>query len=243
MKGLLMLGERRNFPPFTENPWKYFPSDGEDDVLNFKMMNTLIGLVLSGAVIGWKIAKQIPLLPGWIGAIGGASSLGYGGTMRDGRGDMLRFLGHSLHAAIREISQTMDDVKLRESLSVVLGQVVSFLQNMDEKFGIMEKVQALLAEMMKVVKAIVGNAQSNRDDSNSKTGRYRRNAVDDEGIKDSYGDNSADDNDRNIFSKRRAFEGGDDTYGQGTAQTSTNTDENDRSRQPPYRNRKKYSRT
>lgn len=248
MKGLLMLGERRNFPPFTENPWKYFPSEGEDDVLNFKMMNTIIGLVLSGAVIGWKIAKQIPLLPGWIGAIGGASSLGYGGTLRDGRGDMLRFLGHSLHATIREISQIMDDVNLRETLGVVLGQIVSFLQNLDEKFGIMEKVQALLAEMMKVVKAIIGNAQSNsRNDSDSKGGRYRRTAVGGEGTTDNYGDNSADDNDRNIFGTRSAFEGGDDdTYGQGTAQASTNADENDpgtRSRQSPYRNRKKYSRT
>ena len=227
LKGLFMLGERRNFPPFTENPWKYFPSE-EDNVLEFKMMNTLIGLVMSGAIIGWKIAKQIPLLPGWIGAIGGASSLGYGGTLRDGRGDMLRFLGHSLHAILREVSQTMDDVKLKETLGIVLGQVIAFLQNLDEKFGIMEKVQALLAEMMKLVKSIIGSAQSS--DSNgdgNRSGRYRKNVSD--------GDNSADDADGDFFGTTRpAFEDGDDTFGQGASQDG---------RRPAYRNRKKYSRT
>ena len=172
-KGMLMLGERRNFPPFTENPWKYIPIEGEDD-LEFKMMNAIIGLVISGAFIGWRIAKMIPFFPGWIGAIGGASVLGYGGTFRDGRGDMLRFIGHSLHSLVREISQTMDDVSLREKLGVVLAQFLSFLRNLDEKLGIMEKLQVLLAELMKLVKALVGSARSTGDDSEDAAARGKR---------------------------------------------------------------------
>ena len=63
-----MMGERRLFPPNTENPWQYIPSDEVD--LKFNMMNTIIGVVLCGTVVGWKIAKSIPFFPGWIGAIG-----------------------------------------------------------------------------------------------------------------------------------------------------------------------------
>ena len=92
----------------------------------------------------------------------------------------------------------------------------------------MEKVQALLAEMVKLVKSIIGSTQSsNSNGDGNRAGRYRKNVSD--------GDNSADDADGNFFGTTRpAFEDGDDTYGQGASQDG---------RRPAYRNRKKYSRT
>ena len=45
-----------------------------------------------GTITGWSISAYVPLFPGWLGALGGASSLGYLGTLKDPRGDMLRYV-------------------------------------------------------------------------------------------------------------------------------------------------------
>lgn len=173
LKGMLMIGERRQFPPFTDNPWKYKPL--EDDVdLEFKMTNALLGLILSGAFIGWKIAKQIPFFPGWIGALGGSSMLGYAGTFRDGRGDMLRFLGHSLHSVVKEVSTIAEDVELRATVGVVLARVAALLHGWDEKLHIVEKLQLLMKEIVRIVRVALGRSGGSEDDGEDDSTTSRR---------------------------------------------------------------------
>ena len=67
--------------------------DTEKDLkgsVDFKMFNSLIGVVLLGTILGWVSSTYVPLLPGWLGALGTAGFLGYLGTLKDAIGDMLR---------------------------------------------------------------------------------------------------------------------------------------------------------
>ena len=92
----MLMSERNQFPR-TDNPWQYVHDPRDPESVDFKMWNSLIGVVLMGTITGWSISAYIPLFPGWLGALGGASFLGYSGTLKDSRGDILRcvFLYHS----------------------------------------------------------------------------------------------------------------------------------------------------
>ena len=85
----MMLSSRKQFPE-TDNPWQYVYDPEVKDSINFKMWNSLIGIVMLGTIVGWIGSTYVPLLPGWLGALGLASFLGYLGTLKDALGDMLR---------------------------------------------------------------------------------------------------------------------------------------------------------
>lgn len=85
----MLLSSRKQFPP-SDNPWKHIYDPEDRDAIDFKMWNSLIGVILVGTVMGWSASTYVPLLPGWLGALGTASFLGYSGTLKDSRGDVLR---------------------------------------------------------------------------------------------------------------------------------------------------------
>jgi hypothetical protein len=58
-----MASSRKPFPP-SENPWKYNYDPDVKGSIKFKMVNSIVGVILCGTVIGWSISKYIPLLPG-----------------------------------------------------------------------------------------------------------------------------------------------------------------------------------
>ena len=151
-----MLAERRPYPP-NDNPWKYNRKDElyDPSIPEFSMTSTLIALVLSGAFVGWSIAKPIPLFPTWIGVILGATFLGYGGTLLDGRGDMLRFLGHTVKNVFSALLQLAEEVDLKENTKIILSQALFFLKGIDEKYQIMKKLQGLIAELIIKITAII----------------------------------------------------------------------------------------
>jgi hypothetical protein len=85
----MLLSSRKQFPA-SDNPWQHVYEPEDRDAVDFKMWNALIGVVLLGTVSGWSVSGYVPLLPGWFGALGGASLLGYLGTLKDSKGDILR---------------------------------------------------------------------------------------------------------------------------------------------------------
>jgi hypothetical protein len=145
-KALLQLARRRPFPPCS-NPWQYFPLEGEED-LGFSMFSTLVSMVVIGAYGGWLIVRLIPLLPNWLGAVAGASVLGYTSTVRDGRGDMLRLVGHSIARAAGVVGECASDVQLRARVSALLGHVLFLSQSVDSKYQVVAKLQYLLADLI-----------------------------------------------------------------------------------------------
>jgi hypothetical protein len=58
-----MASSRKPFPP-SENPWKYNYDPDVKGSTKFKMVNSIVGVILCGTIIGWSISKYIPLLPG-----------------------------------------------------------------------------------------------------------------------------------------------------------------------------------
>jgi hypothetical protein len=143
---MLQLARRRPFPPCS-NPWQYFPLEGEED-LGFSMFSTLASMVVIGAYSGWLLVRPVPLLPNWLGAVAGAGLLGYTTTVRDGRGDMLRLLGHSIARAVSVVGECASDVQLSGKVSALLGHVLFLSQTVDSKYQIVAKLQYLLADLI-----------------------------------------------------------------------------------------------
>ena len=91
VKAALSLAGRKPFPP-VDNPWSYVHDPEQPGSIQFKMINCLLGIIFGGAFCGWSLARSIPFFPGWLGALSLASCCGYLGTIRDPRGDLLRYV-------------------------------------------------------------------------------------------------------------------------------------------------------
>lgn len=132
--------------------------DDEED-LEFSMFRTIFAVGLSSGVIGWNLAKPIPLLPSWllglIALIIGASSA----TLQDSLGDLLRLYGHIVNKSFGEVLSTADETKLRERTGIILSHVFFFLRGVDKQFNVMEKVQLLVAESIGMLTGLVLRAR------------------------------------------------------------------------------------
>jgi hypothetical protein len=144
LKGLLMLSERREFPPLESALGRQYSST-----------NTLVSLSVCGSVAGWRAAKAIPFFPGWIGAIAGAASAGYAGTFQDGRGDFLRFLGHTVCALLGEVSAAAGEVALREKFAVLFSLLARLVKTVDGQFDLAAKGQALMQVLVRIVSSLL----------------------------------------------------------------------------------------
>jgi hypothetical protein len=152
----LLLAPRRPFPP-GPNPWRYSRDDDYFDpsIPKFSMTNVLLCLLLSGGMFGWILAKPIPLFPTWLGAVGGAAILGYGSTLLDGVGDLLRFLGHTLLSILSFLINIADDVQLRGNTQVMIGNLLFFLRGVDKQYHIMQRLQMILAIVVSKITKIL----------------------------------------------------------------------------------------
>lgn len=147
------MAERRPFPPGS-NPWRYSP---EQDMRGpqFSMVSALLGVLLSAAYAGWLLARFVPLLPSWIGALGGAFTAGYATTLPDGRGDLLRYIGYCMASCFTVATTTMDDVQLREKLGALLGHLLFFSKAMDSKYRVLARLQFLLADIISRITLVI----------------------------------------------------------------------------------------
>ena len=165
----LMLKNRAIFPA-SENPWSYTPRADTNDV-PFNMMSALIGIVLAGGWIGWMCVKPIPLFPNWIGAVSGAAFFGYLGTLKDTKGDLLRFLGFSLNRCMTHVLSAASEVGLKEKINVFLSNTFALLLRLDRKFGIITKIQFLLIQLVNFIKNFTASMKA--DINTPKDNRYR----------------------------------------------------------------------
>ena len=92
VRALLGMGPRQRFPPHTDNPWSYKAADYETDngrpPVEFEMWSALLCMVLVGSMAG----GAVPIIPSWMGALGGAASLAILTTRKDSRGGEFLFL-------------------------------------------------------------------------------------------------------------------------------------------------------
>lgn len=161
VRSLVMLSARQPFPP-TDNPWKYSePPRGSG--IPFSMMNAMIGVVIMGFVTGWSVSKFIPFFPGWLGSIGCAVIFGYQCTLRDSKGDVFRYFGYAANALLSEVTTTAEDVLLKEKTSVVLGRIFAFVHRLDQSYQIIDKIKALLANLVSHIMSLVRRVQTDME--------------------------------------------------------------------------------
>jgi hypothetical protein len=109
------------------------------------MYTTLIAVTLVSASIGSSLAKPIPLFPNWIGALLAGGFCGYSATLRDGRGDLLRFMGNSAVSVCGVFYETAGEVDLWSKLNKVSGKSLAYFSKMDQQYKFIEKAKFLLS--------------------------------------------------------------------------------------------------
>jgi hypothetical protein len=175
----VLISGRASFPP-VENPWRCKEPIDKSGV-PFSMISTIVSILFMGAILG----SMVPLLPNWLGALGGAGFLGYVTTTRNPRGDLLRFFGHSVSVSLSELSHTADDVYLREKTGVMLGRSFSFMKGIDDRFNVVGYVKAASSQigiLLSKIKSDMDNEDSgprpqdrqDRQDSGRGIGARRR---------------------------------------------------------------------
>ena len=178
LRGAFNLTQRRPYPP-SENPWAHRFDPDDPNSIQFGMYSTILAIMLLGSTIGSNIAKQIPLFPTWIGALGAAGFCGYTSTLRDGRGDLLRFLGNSVVQCWSTFSEVSGEVELWDKLNKVSGKSMGHLSKLDSKYKIIDKLKFALAMLIGKVSSmsnqVRNDMQGNDDSGNRRRGGERDN--------------------------------------------------------------------
>ena len=180
IKAACLLSIRKPFPP-SENPWSYVYDPNVPESIQFKMTNCLMGIIFGGAFCGWTIARSIPLFPTWLGALLLASCCGYLGTIRDSRGDLLRFvsplyrpftslqsipkspcffhmnrcIGYSIQSMISYMQSKAQDVNLGEKATVVFTKVFAILLRIEKQYDIKAKVSVILKAFIDAISSLL----------------------------------------------------------------------------------------
>ena len=102
VKSSVGVAERLPFPPGTSNPWTYRPSDFDDEygrAVDFNMMYAIAAMAFVGSTCG----GNLPMIPAWMGALGGAGFFAFVTTLNNPRGDLARTMGMRVVAVLMEV--------------------------------------------------------------------------------------------------------------------------------------------
>lgn len=136
-KAASALNMRRRTPfPQSENPWRYTYDAADPVSVDFSMTRAMMGVSVIGVLLGWSVAKQIPLLPGWIGALGGGGVFAYYSTVRDSRGDLLRFVGNTAVSSLKDVQAAGEDVQLGRKAGKLWSRASAVVASLDRKYRI-----------------------------------------------------------------------------------------------------------
>ena len=127
VRAAVNLAKRNPYPP-SENPWSHRFLPDDPNSIQFSMYSTILAVMLLASSVGSNIAKPIPLFPNWIGALIGAGFCSYFCTLRDGRGDLLRFIGNSVVNCWSAFSEAAEEVDLWSKLNKVSGKSMGQLR-------------------------------------------------------------------------------------------------------------------
>mmetsp|Transcript_48706 Transcript_48706/g.72308 ORF Transcript_48706/g.72308 Transcript_48706/m.72308 type:complete len:520 (-) Transcript_48706:123-1682(-) len=169
IKAMLRMRERTPFPPILmedndDNPWAYKPIYEED--VEFQMLQSLIIMVLVGSVCG----GNLPLVPKWMGALGGAAFGAFVTTRRDAKGDLARTMGMKVVSLVEEIIVINSEISLFSKISTVGGKVFDKIMVLDRQHKIKEKVVAAFSYIMGKISRVASQVQADMQDTDGKGG-------------------------------------------------------------------------
>ena len=171
LRGAFNLTNRRPYPP-SENPWSHRFNPDDPNSIQFSMYSTLLAIMLLGSTLGSNLAKPIPLFPSWIGALGAAGFCGYTSTLRDGRGDLLRYMGNSIVNCWSAFAEMSTEVDLWNKLNKVTGKSMGHLSKLDSKYKIIDKLKfgltILISKVSSMSNQVRNDMQGGHDDVDSR---------------------------------------------------------------------------
>eukprot|EP00536_Pseudo-nitzschia_multiseries_P015484 jgi/Psemu1/42772/gm1.42772_g len=164
----------RPFPP-ARNPWRYSPRDPRDP--DFNMMYALGSMALVGSTVG----GNLPFVPGWIGALGGAAVFAFACTWQESyRGDLARTMGMRVVRAVSELWEIQADLQIIPKATVVSSQMIDRAMILDRKHKVKDRFLSLAnssyARATKVAEQIQQQQRGGKDGEN----RDRRSGRDDD---------------------------------------------------------------
>jgi hypothetical protein len=160
-----MLSQRKPFPP-SENPWKYAPRPDTNDI-EFSMIRVLMATILFGGIVGSIISGPIPLFPGWLGTLIGASGFGFISTTHDSRGDLIRYIGWALNDALGDIFKAASDVQLYDKSSVLLSNAFAFGNKLDQRYKVRETLTSRITVGISAVMKTFSKVKSDYEAANN----------------------------------------------------------------------------
>jgi hypothetical protein len=154
------MAERRPYPPLKRNKFNF--DDGQapfgdienQEVAGFGLTQAMLATAASGAYLGWLTAKPVPLLPGWLGAVTGAGMFGYATSVQNRRGDLLRYLGHSMLRSYSTVASTAADVQLQDSFSLLCSHLMFFSKSVDSKYNVVARLKAIFVVLLSQLNAL-----------------------------------------------------------------------------------------
>ena len=159
LKALVKAGPRKPFPPIyseVENPWAYTPMY-EDDV-DFSMLRVIIAMTLLGTFCGGNL--HLPLIPTWLAALAGASTLAFATTMKDPKGDLARTIGMKAVALVEELLEINYELQLFGKVQTVTGKIFDKLMVLDRKHRIKDKIVSIVQWMYLKVSSVAQQVQA-----------------------------------------------------------------------------------
>jgi hypothetical protein len=148
-----MLSTRKPFPP-VENPWTCKDVLDSSSGVPFSMINSILSMVFVAMFVGYAFFDRVPFFPAWIGGLATSLVTGYTTTTRNGKGDFLRFFGHSTNVLFSEVLACVDDVYLREKTRIMFNRTFSFVHRLDQRYHLLGKIQALFNRLLDILKGL-----------------------------------------------------------------------------------------
>jgi hypothetical protein len=95
---------------------------------------------------------------------------GYVTTLKDPRGDLLRFCGNSFLLVLDEVRGAAEDVSLGVKFSRVSAQTTAFLNRMDSKYRLVSKARSVLNSVISFSKLAMNRVKSDIGDEEASYG-------------------------------------------------------------------------
>lgn len=165
---------RRPFPPQdndddddendSSNPWKYQIRPQDSIYMEqYGILKVLLSMAFVGAICG----ANMPLIPTWIGGLGGASLFCYIVTLRNSKGDLGRTMAMKVISLITELFQLNDELAILTKSGVVLNIIFDKLLILDRKHSIRHKFTSAIKWIYDQIMAIVNNVRADVEQAES----------------------------------------------------------------------------
>lgn len=109
------------------------------------------------AFIGSLCGGNVPIIPTWIGSLGGAGLLAFGCTLTTTKGDLCRIMGMRVVALLQELWSIQTDLRIIPKTAVVTSQVIDKMMIFDRKHRVKDRFLAIVAQAYESSQANRGN--------------------------------------------------------------------------------------